>query len=234
MSLDSAMKRLFPTLLLLIAVSATAAAPSPMESVARRFLINFAANRLDAAANDFNEEMRATVTPEVLANFKAQFDRDLGHFLSVTSAHERSEGAFPMIELTARFEKASELVQVTFDEAGRIGALHFGPVPRNNPELELVARKVLDAFNSRRFEELAKYFDLKMSAELTPSALESLYDDVTKLYGKFKSLTKVEYTAQRDLRVVKIFAEYEKMPMLFEVVFNNSGRVAGWSFRPPK
>src|SRR5690242_12560973 len=135
------MRTLSTTLLLLsLAVQAVAAPPSPMESMARRFLINFAANRLDVASNDFNDEMRTTVTPEVLARFKAQFDRDLGRFLSVTSARERTEGAFPMIELTARFEKGSELVQVTFDTAGRIGALHFGPVPKNNPELELIAR----------------------------------------------------------------------------------------------
>jgi len=39
---------------------------------------------------------------------------------------------------------------------------------------------------------------------------------------------------QGDLHVVKLSAEYEKMPMLFEIVFNNARRVVGWSFRPPK
>ena len=35
-------------------------------------------------------------------------------------------------------------------------------------------------------------------------------------------------------RIVRISAKDEKMPMLFEIVFNNSRRVVGWSFRPPK
>ena len=203
-----------------------------MQSAARRFLINFAGNRLDAAAADFNEQMRTTVTPAVLAKFKTQFDRELGPFLSVTSVREGTDGTFPVVEMTARFEKASELVQVTFDGAGKIGALHFGV--ENNRELEMTGRKVFEAFNGRRFEELEKYFDLKMNAQLPPSALATLYNDVTAMYGKFKSVTKIEYTTQRDLRVVSIFAEYEKMPMLFEAVFNAAGRVVGWSFRPPK
>lgn len=221
-------------LVLSIAVRATAAAPSPMQAAARRFLINFSGNRLEAAANDFNEQMRATVTPSVLANFKQQFDRDLGHFLSITAAREGTDGTFPVVELTARFEKAAALVQVTFDGSGRIGALHFDRVAANNAALEATGRAVLDAFNGRRFEEIGKYFDEKMRAQLPPSALESLYTDVTGVYGKWKSVTETRYTTQGDLRIIDIFAEYEKAPMLFEIVFNGSGQVAGWSFRPPR
>ena len=228
------MRLVFATLLFLsIAVRATAAVPSPSQSVARRFLINFGGNRLEAAAHDFNEEMRTTVTPTVLANFKQQFDRDLGRFMSITAVRESTDGTFPVVELTARFEKASTLVQVTFDAAGRIGALHFDRVPTNNPELERIGREVLTAFNGRRFEEIGKYLDEKMRAQLPPSALESLYRDVTAIYGKFKSVTEAHYTTQGELRIVNIFAEYEKAPMLFEVVFNSNARVAGWSFRPP-
>ncbi len=219
------MRHVFTALLFVsIAVRATAAAPSPLQATARRFLINFSGNRLEAAANDFNEQMRATVTPSVLANFKQQFDRDLGHFMSITAVQESTDGDFPVVELTARFEKA----------AGRIGALHFDRVPTNNPELEKIGRAVLEAFNGRRFEEIGKYFDVKMSAQLPPSALDSLYTDVTAVYGKFKSVTEARYTTQGDLRIVNIFAEYEKAPMLFEVVFNSNGRVVGWSFRPPR
>ena len=228
------MRLVFATLLFLsIAVRATAAVPSPSQSVARRFLINFGGNRLEAAAHDFNEQMKATVTPTVLANFKQQFDRDLGRFMSITAVRESTDGTFPVVEMTARFEKASTLVQVTFDAAGRIGALHFDRVPTNNPELERIGREVLTAFNGRRFEEIGKYFDEKMRAQLPPSALESLYRDVTNIYGKFKSVTEAHYTTQGELRIVNIFAEYEKAPMLFEVVFNSNARVAGWSFRPP-
>jgi hypothetical protein len=135
--------------------------------------------------------------------------------------------------MTARFEKASILVQVTFDAAGRIGALHFDRVPTDNPELERIGREVLNAFNGRRFEEIGKYFDEKMRAQLPPPALESLYRDVTAVYGKFKSVTEARYATQGDLRIVNIFAVYEKAPMHFEVVFNSNARVAGWSFRPP-
>ena len=230
----SSMKYVVTMLLVLsVAARATAAVPSRFESEARRFMINFAAGRLDVAAHDFNEEMKATVTPAVLTKFKQQFDRDLGHFLSVTAVRESTDGTFPVVELTARFEKASALVQVIFDAAGKIGSLHFDRVASNNPELERTARAVLDAFNGRRFAEIGKYLDEKMNAQLPLSAIESLYTDVTAIYGKFKAVTKVAYTTQRELRVVNIFAEYEKAPMLFEVVFNSNARVAGWSFRPP-
>jgi hypothetical protein len=220
-------------LFLSIAVRATAAIPSRSQSVARRFLVNFAGNRLEAAAIDFNEQMRGTVTPTVLADFKQQFDRDLGHFMSITAVRESTDGDFSVVELTARFEKMSALVQVTFDAAGKSGALHFDRVAANDPQLERIGREVLNAFNGRRFEEIGKYLDVKMNAQLPPSALESLYRDVTAVYGKFKAVTEARYTTQGDLRIVKIFADYEKAPMLFEVVFNSNARIAGWSFRPP-
>src|ERR1043166_1589689 len=113
---DTLMRHLFRALLFVaLALGATAAAPpSPMQAVARRFLINFAGNRLDAAAGDFNEQMRATVTPEILAKLKAQFDRELGHFRSITAVREGTDGTFPLVEMTAQFEKAPALVQVTF------------------------------------------------------------------------------------------------------------------------
>src|SRR6266498_5451078 len=100
------MRHVFTALLFVsIAVRATAAAPSPLQATARRFLINFSGNQLEAAANDFNEQMRATVTPSVLANFKQQFDRDLGHFKSITAVRESTDDTFPVIELTGQFEK---------------------------------------------------------------------------------------------------------------------------------
>ena len=226
------MKTLTHALVLSLAVSASAAVPSPMQTMARRFLVNFAANRLDAAARDFNEQMKATVTADVLTRFKQQFDRDLGPFMSITAVQEGTDGTYPVVELTARFEKASALVQITFDGAGKIGALHFDRVPDRNAELERIAREVFAAFNNRRFDDLGKHFDTKMSVQLPPTALDSLYRDVTGVYGKLKSMGEAQYAMQGDLHVVKISADYEKMPMLFEIVFNNARRVVGWSFRP--
>jgi hypothetical protein len=229
------MKPLATALLLLsIAAHATAAVPSALQAIARRFLLNFTSNRLDAAAMDFNEQMKATVTPEVLTKFKQQFDQDLGHFRSIASVKESTEGVFAVVELTAQFEKGPALVQVTFDAAGRIGALHFGRPETNNPVLERTARQVFDAFNNRRFEEITRTFDQRMSAQLPLPALESLYDNVTAVYGKFQAVTNIRYRTERELRVVTISATYEKQPMLFEAVFNDAGRVVGWSFRPPK
>jgi hypothetical protein len=218
----------------LAAQAATAAAPSALQAIARRFLLNFTSNRLDAAAMDFNEQMKATVTPEVLTKFKQQFDQDLGHFRSIASVKESTEGVFAVVELTAQFEKGPALVQVTFDAGGSIGALHFGRPETNNPVLERTARQVFDAFNNRRFEEVARTFDPRMSAQLPLPALESLHDNVTGVYGKFQAVTGVRFRVERDLRVVTILATYEKQPMLFEAVFNAAGRVVGWSFRPPK
>ena len=214
--------------LLLVAL----AAPVSLQAVARRFLVNFATGRRDAAAADFNEQMKETVTPAILASKKQEFDRDFGRFQAITAVQDGTDGGFPLVTLTARFEKASALVQVTFDNDGRIGAIRFDRVPDHNPQLERVARDVFDAFNGRRFEQIGKYFDEKMRAQLPPAALESLYNDVTGVYGKFKSLTEVKYATERDLRIVNIFADYEKQPMLFEIVFNPGGRVVGWSFRP--
>jgi hypothetical protein len=228
------MRQVFTALLLVSVAIPAAAAPASMQAAARRFLTNFAAGRFDAAASDFNEQMKATVTPQVLARQKEQFDRDFGRFRWISSLRETTEAGFPVIELTAQFEKAPALVQVAFDADRRIGALHFNRVASNNPELERMARRVLDDFNARRFDEIEKYLDMKMSAQLPPSALDALYTDVTAVYGNFKAVTEVHYLTQRDLRIVNIIAAYEKMPLLFEVVFNNAGRITGWSFRPPK
>ena len=80
--------------------------PGPLESIAREFVNNFNSARFDVASKDFNESMRAVVTPSILADLKQQSDNALGGFRSIAALRQRKEGGFRVIEFVCKYEKS--------------------------------------------------------------------------------------------------------------------------------
>ena len=98
---------------------------NPLESKARDFVSYFTTAKFDMASKDFNEEMRETVTPAVLAEMKRQSDYYLGDFRSIVMVRQRREGSFRMVEIVCRFDKSLGAFRVAFDALDSIGALHI-------------------------------------------------------------------------------------------------------------
>lgn len=211
---------------------------SPIESSARELLTNFALGRFEAATVDFNDELRPVVTPALLAEIKAQLDRQAGSFVQINEAHERQQqGAVRAIELIARFSKCSVSVVVVFDLFDRIRSVYFNPIlaPPVDPGLEAAARELLANFVAGRFEDTAKPFDPNMRAQLPPATLASLAANIAETFGTFQSVTAVHQTDDEKIyKIIDLTVSFTKGPVAFRVAFDAQHRVAALNIAPYK
>jgi hypothetical protein len=225
------------TPLLLVALFVTnprAMFRSPRETVAREFVTNFAAGRLEAATKDFNEAMRATVTLPTLAELKQQIDEQVGPFVAVTDVWQGNDNGFPVIGLTCQYEKFPVSVRVSFDVNDRVAAIHANPIvplPVAS-DLEAEARELLANFNAGLFNNVSRHFDTAMRAQLTPSKLAELHNKVTWRYGAFRSVTEVRQREERGLTAIELSTTFDKAPVMVRVVFDSKRRVAGLKIEP--
>jgi hypothetical protein len=207
---------------------------TPLESMARDLLTSFNAGRFEAASKDFNETMRATATPSILAELKRRSDAELGGFRFITDVRQRSEGGFRIVELVCKYEKSSASFRVVFDIDNSIGAIFLDPIAIApvDPALEVTARALLKNFVAGDFEATAKQFDPKLRVQLPPPRLAQLQAQVTKTYGTFRSVTAINQVTEQDYRTIELTAAYDRLPVLFLVVFDSAGHVTGVKIGP--
>jgi len=220
----------------LFAVSPKTHLQTPIESVAREMLRNFVTGRFDLATQDFNAELRPVVTPALLADVKAQLDRDLGAFYLVKEAHPGMKGEFRSVELLARFEKGSVNVDVIFDAFDHIQTVYFNPVlpPPADPTLEALARQILTNFTGGRYDDAVKPFNAEMAAQLTPASMAALAANIGRIFGTFQSVTQVQQRADKRYTVIDLILSYTNGPVAFRVAFDAQNRVAALTISPFK
>jgi hypothetical protein len=208
--------------------------PPPLETAARTMLSNFNAEQFEAASKDFTAEMRKTVTPQVLAEQKKQMEAQVGKFVEVTEVRQRRADAFRMVELIAKYEKASVSVQVVFDMFNRIGAAYFDPIKETpiDPALEAKARELVANFTAGRYDAAAKDFAPALRAQLPVWRLTTLGKDVTKSFGRYRSIASVRQRPENGLTVLELVANYDQQPARIWLVFNLSKQVAGMHVSP--
>ena len=218
--------------LLLTALFAAGPKPrfqSPIETSARLFLSNFAAGRFQEATRDFNDDLRPVVTTAMLADMKKQFDQQVGTFLSITDAHQRTQQGFRAVELNARFSKSPVSVVVTFDQLDRIASINANPIapPAVDPALESAARTLLADFVAGRYDEAEKAFNETVRAQFPPSGLANLATSVADTFGKYQAVNAVKQSANPPYRVIEMTLAYTKRSVSFRVAFDFNNRVAG-------
>jgi hypothetical protein len=223
--------------LLLTALFAAGPKPrfqSPIETSARLFLSNFAAGRFQEATRDFNDDLRPVVTTAMLADMKKQFDQQVGTFLSITDAHQRTQQGFRAVELNARFSKSPVSVVVTFDQLDRIASINATPTPPPavDPELEAAARTLLANFVAGRFDEAEKAFNETIRTQLPPSALANLATSVADTFGTYQAVNSVKQNSNPPYRVIEMTLAYTKRTASFRVAFDLKNRVAGLQLSP--
>jgi hypothetical protein len=219
---------------LLLATNETTTSRAALEIKARQFFGNFVAGRFEAATRDFNDSIRANVTPAVLADLKKKIEAEVGGFKSITEVHPRREGSFEAIELIVSYEKAPVSVRVVFDRNYRIGSLAATPIRPQpvDPKLEAAARELLANFAARRFDRVIARFDAAMRAQLPAAKLTALHDDVERVFGTFRSVTAVRQETAQAYQVIDLTASYERSPVTFRVVFDKAGSVSGLYISP--
>lgn len=207
---------------------------TPIESIARMFLTNFAAGRFDDATRDFNDDLRPVVTKAMLADLKKQFDQQAGVFLSVSEVHQKTQQGMRALELIARFSKSPVSVVVLFDPFDRIASIYANPIgpPPVEPALESAARALLTNFVAARYDEVGKAFDDIMRKQLPPPALANLATSVADTFGDYKSVTAIKQSANPPYRVIEMTLAYTKQPVSFRVAFDLKDRISALQIAP--
>ena len=207
---------------------------SPIESVSRELLSNFATGHFEAVTKDFNDELRPMVTPEVLARVKGDLDAKAGMFLSVKEVHEKLQGGFRVIELIARYTKSPVSVVVVFDALDRVGAVYFNPIapPPPDPALEASAREMIANFVAGRFDDAVKPLSPEFRLRLTPQDLSKIGANVNQIFGAFESVAGVRQLEERGYKILDFKLSYEKGPVDFCVTFDPQGRVGALLVAP--
>jgi hypothetical protein len=207
---------------------------SPIESVSRELLGNFATGHFDAVTKDFNDELRPMVTPEVLARVKADLEGKAGTFLSVKEVHEKLQGGFRVIELIARFTKSPVSVVVVFDALDRVGAVYFNPIAPPPPDaaLEASAREMIANFVAGRFDDAAKPLSPEFRLRLTPQDLSKIAANLNQIFGTFESVASVRQHEERGYKILDFKLSYSKGPVGFFVTFDPQGRIGALLVAP--
>ncbi len=224
-----------PLLFALLTSFALAAAPqSPYEKAARELLANFTAGRFDAVTKNFNASMMATAPAGTLKAVREQLEAKVGTFRSITEVNQLKQDGFVVIEMIAAYQKGPVSVRVVFDSSNRIGAVYFSPIVVEpvEPALEQVARELFANVVAGRFDEAGKHFDENMRAELPPQKVAELARNLTRTFGRFRSITEVRQKTEPSQRIIELMAAYEKSPVKVSVVFDGKGMVAGVLIAP--
>lgn len=204
------------------------------EAMARGLVTNFAAGRFDAVTKDFNESLRSALQPDTLAKLKQEIEAEAGAFRFIREVHFlREKDGFNSVEVIAEHAKEPVSVRVVFDGTLHIGAVYMNPVVQKvDPKLEAVAREVLANFDARRLGLARSRFDDDMLAQLPLTNFAQMREQVETEFGAFRSITSVRATTVGGFEAVDITAAYEKMPMLFRVVFDSQQKVSGLKIAP--
>ena len=207
---------------------------SPIESVSRELLGNFAAGHFDAVTKDFNDDLRPMVTPAILAQVKADLEAKAGTFLSVKEVHERLQGGFRVIELVARFSKAPVSVIVVFDALDRVGSVNFNPIvaPPPDPALEASAREMIANFVAGRFGDAVKPLSPEFRLRLAPQELSKIAANVSQIFGTFVSVDAVRQHEERGYKILNFKLSYSKGLVGYSVTFDPQGRIGALQIAP--
>jgi regulator of sirC expression with transglutaminase-like and TPR domain len=218
----------------LFAVSHRPRLQSPIESISRELLTNFANGNLQAVTKDFNDQLRPLATPEILAQVKNNLESKAGTFLSVTEAHESLQAGSRVIELTARYSKYPVSVVVVFDMLDRIQSVYFNPIlpEAPDPTLEAVTKEMATNFVAGKFEDLAKPFHPEMRVKLTPQELANIATNVKQIFGTYQSVKDVKQRVERGYRIIDLVLNYTNGPVAFRASFDPQGRVCALQIAP--
>lgn len=227
---------MFASLLLAASVALPPAplVPWSIDQPARELLADFNAGNLEAAAKNFNVQMRASTTPAVLAKVKHDLDEQAGAFKEVTQTRHLKDSGFKIVEFYCAYEKGPVDVRVTFDQYEKVGAISVKRIvgEKVDASLEAAARQLVDDFMAKRFEAAGKAFDIDMQRQLPAAKLAELRQGVVQRYGAFKSVSKVAQHPQQAYQVIDLTVDFDRAPATFSVFFDGAGRIAGMHIEP--
>jgi hypothetical protein len=207
---------------------------APIETEARELLAYFTAGDFAAASKDFDDAMRAIVTPAVLADMKRQVETTLGKFVSIKDVRQRRADGFRNVELTAQYTKSRAILRVQFDPLDRVRAVFLDPLvdPKPDAKRERIARELLANVVAGRFDEAARDFAPTLRVQLPASRLAQLARDLTSHFGTFSAVAEVTEKSEPGVTQIDLLSQYDRSRVVVSVVFDADGRVSGLKVTP--
>ncbi len=204
------------------------------EVMARELVTNFAAGRFDALTKDFNDSLRSAMQPDTFSTLEQQIEAAAGAFRFIrTVSSSRDKDGSDSVEVIVQYAKAPVAVQVVFDKTNHIGSVYMNPmIQQVDPKLAAFARELHANFLAGHFDLARARFDGSMLEQLTTAKLEQLRQQVESEFGAFRSITDVREYKDHGMVTIDLIASYEKMPMLFRVVFDSQQRISGLKVAP--
>lgn len=211
----------------------TNAPASHVEKVARELLENFNAGRFDLASKDFNNILRARVTPALLEETRKELNAEAGQFVSIEDIRERRANGARVIDMMLKHEKSLVSFRTVFDGFDGVAAVYFTQI-KADPVLDKVTRDLFAAFMANDFDKASKDFNGTLRNQLTHERLAQLRASVTENYGAFKSVGEASQRLWNGYRVIDLSTNWEKNTISVSVTFDADGRVGGLRMAPQK
>jgi len=213
------------------------ALPAPpvthVEKIARELLDNFNAGRFEAASKDFNNTLRAKVTPALLEEMKKELNAETGQFRSIDDVRERRINGQRVVDMMLRYDRSLVSFRTAFDGFDGVASVYFTQI-KADPVLEATSRDLLNAFVANDLDKASKDFNATLRNQLTRQRLAELRANVAASYGAFKSAADVSQRSWNGYRVIDITTMWEKNTITVSVTFDAGGKVGGLFMAPQK
>jgi len=98
---------------------------------------------------------------------------------------------------------------------------------------DAIARSLLIAFNSGKYDDLSKHFTDRLKTAVTPEVFGRVKEATAEKLGPFRSVSGIRHTkSDEGFPVVELVASYEKSSAMLRVVFDSDERVAALALNP--
>ena len=102
----------------------------------------------------------------------------------------------------------------------------------DDQKLIKIAEEVLENFEKGDFKDNLPYFDATMNSQFPPETMAQVWKQLQSRAGVFEAKGETSTGVIKDYRVVYLVAKFEKAPLKFKAVFDNSDKIAGIFFVP--
>ena len=106
------------------------------------------------------------------------------------------------------------------------------PTSADDQKIINIAEEVLENFEKGNFKDNLTYFDATMTSQFSPETMAKVWKQIQSQAGVFQSKGITSTGMLKQYRVVYVVAKFEKAPLKFKAVFDNSDKIAGLFFVP--
>jgi len=225
-----------------VAAPTPAAAPSEVslsgnkdvEADARNIATLLFEERFTEVAARFDDGLRQSLKPRQMMQVMKGVKDEGGSFEQITRVRARKERRFDVVEVFCQFEKATFVLQITFNARAEITAMWL--LPANNPvsdgsaedaltvELKERARQIATHLVSRAFDEIPQEFDDKLRSNLTPRVIRQVWTSVTNNAGSFQRLG----DTKRSFDFVDVKVHFLRGVVNVRVEFDADRKISGF------